>query len=88
LTALTGDIEWCHIDRWDPLLPVHRPGFTRDLAEFKRLADTHDRRIQFAGDYWAIGCVETSTASGERGGRALVGELNRARTGAMSTPAE
>jgi hypothetical protein len=57
-----------------------------DLSEFKRLAGTHDRRIQFAGDYWAISCVETSTASGERAGRALVRELNRARTGAVSVP--
>lgn len=70
--GLAEDIEWAHIDRWDPLLPVHGPGYTRDLARFKHLSDAKDRRIHLAGDYWAIGCVETSTASGERAGRALV----------------
>lgn len=76
--GLTGDIEWCHIDRWDPLLPVHAPGFTRDLATFHGLSEKHDRRIQFAGDYWALGCVETSTASGERAAAAIARHLSHA----------
>jgi oxygen-dependent protoporphyrinogen oxidase len=78
--GLTGDIEWCHIDRWDPLLPVHKPGFTTGLTKFHHLSQQHDRRIQFAGDYWALGCVETSTASGERAAKALMHQLAPAST--------
>src|SRR5690606_32947230 len=51
--GLTADVEWCHIDRWDPLLPVHPPGFTRDLTRLRHLCDARDDRIQLAGDYWS-----------------------------------
>jgi hypothetical protein len=59
------------------LLPLHRPGFTGPLATFHHLAQANDGLIQLAGDYWALGCVETSTASGTRAARAIVDELNR-----------
>ena len=85
--GLTGDIEWCHVDRWDPLLPVHRPGFTQDLARFKQVSDATDRRIQFAGDYWSLACVETSTASGERAGRLLAEHLRQPATTTKARPA-
>ena len=81
LPGSSANIEWAHVSRWDPLVVVHPPGYTKDLSEFHRLCREQDRTIQLAGDYWSVSNLNSATASGERAGRALVAALGGGRRG-------
>jgi protoporphyrinogen/coproporphyrinogen III oxidase len=73
--GLIGEIEFVHVNRWDPLLFVSWPGYYRELARFRELSVQTDRRITLAGDYYSVSSMNSATASGERAARELLTHL-------------
>jgi oxygen-dependent protoporphyrinogen oxidase len=70
--GLIHDVEFVHVNRWDPLVLLSWPGYYRELADFVELSRQHDTRIQLAGDYFSVSSMNTASASGERAARDLL----------------
>lgn len=56
-------VEGYHVQRWDFAATASYPGYYRKLAEFERGLDL-GRRVQLAGDYFAMASVNTAVTSG------------------------
>lgn len=85
LPRMSADLEFATVRRWEYGVINARVGHYRDLARFREIRATDDRRIQIAGDYFAPSSMNTASASGEHAARALVGCLTGAdRFGAVA----
>lgn len=56
-------VEGYHVQRWDFGATASYPGYYRKLAEFSASLDLN-RRVQLAGDYFAMASVNTAVTSG------------------------
>jgi protoporphyrinogen oxidase len=56
-------VEGYHVQRWDFAATASYPGYYKKLAEFERGLD-FKRRVQLAGDYFAMASVNTAVTSG------------------------
>lgn len=85
--GLIRDVEFVHVNRWDPLVSVSHPGYYRDLAEFVATGRRLDRRVHLAGDYFSVSSMNTASASGERAARDLGAALTGSRRRRVLPPA-
>jgi oxygen-dependent protoporphyrinogen oxidase len=65
-------VEGYHVQRWDFTATKSYPGYYQELADFTRRVD-FDSRVQLAGDYFAMACVNTAVTSGESAAKRLIG---------------
>jgi protoporphyrinogen/coproporphyrinogen III oxidase len=78
--GLVDDVEFVHVNRWDPILFVSWPGYYKELRRFQELSAKRDQRIRLAGDYFTVSSMNGATASGETAARALIRHLSHAPT--------
>jgi protoporphyrinogen oxidase len=64
-------VEGYHVQRWDFTATKSYPGYYKRLAEFMRGVD-FGSRVQLAGDYFAMACVNTAVTSGENAAARLI----------------
>ncbi len=77
---LVTDVEWIHVQRWDPSIAVNFPGHLAALARFTRSLDPASP-VQPAGDYFSGTTTNSSLCSGERAARRVLAALGRAAGG-------
>ena len=71
------DIEFCTVNRWDPMVLMAPPGYWREMVKFNQVRKVNDKRIQLAGDYFASSSVNTASTAGERAVRELIAVLGQ-----------
>lgn len=71
-------VEGYHVQRWDFAATASYPGYYRKLAEFERGLD-FKRRVQLAGDYFAMASVNTAVTSGALVAKRLIANYLGAR---------
>ena len=76
LPGTRDQVMFTKLCRWDTIAIRSRPGYYRELREFKAASAERDRTIQLAGDYFAPSNLNSATAAGERAGRNLVATLS------------
>lgn len=71
LPELAGLVESHYVHRWDAVATMSRPGSYVELQAFVDSLDPRSR-IQLAGDFYALGSVNTAVTAGERCARRLI----------------
>ena len=64
-------VESYHVQRWEFAATVSHPGSWGDVAKFASRLDLK-RRVQLAGDYFSLACVNTAVTSGELVAKRLI----------------
>ena len=64
-------VEGYHVQRWDFAATVSYPGYYKELAGFVAGLD-FQRRVQLAGDYFSLACVNSAVTSGELAAQRLI----------------
>jgi protoporphyrinogen oxidase len=75
--ALRGHVTRARVYRYDEGSPIAFPGFARDRARARMLADSLDLPVGLAGDYLTTPLIEGAVASGERAAAQLADRLSR-----------
>ena len=76
LPHLLTDVEWTHVQRWDPSIAVNFPGHLAALGRFVRSLDPRSP-IQLAGDYFSGTTTNSSLCSGERAAQRVLVTLGK-----------
>jgi len=69
-----ADVEWTHVQRWNPSIAVNFPGHLAALGRFVRSLDTK-APVQLAGDYFSGTTTNSSLCSGERAAQRVLAAL-------------
>lgn len=71
LPELAGLVESTYVHRWDAVATMSRPGCYAALRDFVDGLDPR-ARVQLAGDFYALGSVNTAVTAGENAARRLI----------------
>jgi oxygen-dependent protoporphyrinogen oxidase len=71
---LVTDVEWTHVQRWDPSIAVNFPGHLAALGRFTRSLDPASP-VQPAGDYFSGTTTNSSLCSGESAARRVLATM-------------
>jgi protoporphyrinogen/coproporphyrinogen III oxidase len=71
LPHLVTEVEWTHVQRWDPSIAVNFPGQLAALGRFTRSLDPRSP-VQLAGDYFSGTTTNSSLCSGERAAQRIL----------------
>lgn len=75
LPRIGDDVEFGEVRRWPTAILHSRVGHYKDLVKFRELRIANDKRIQFAGDYFAPSTQNSASASGEQAAGLLISKL-------------
>jgi protoporphyrinogen/coproporphyrinogen III oxidase len=81
LPSLVTDVEWTHVQRWDPSIAVNFPGHLAALGRFTRSVDPRSP-VQLAGDYFSGTTTNSSLCSGERAAQRILAMTGTTASGA------
>lgn len=76
LPHLVTDVEWTHVQRWNPSIAVNFPGHLAALRRFTRSLDPASP-VQPAGDYFSGTTTNSSLCSGERAAQRVLAMLGK-----------
>jgi oxygen-dependent protoporphyrinogen oxidase len=76
MPGLVTDVEWTHVQRWNPSIAVNFPGHLAALGRFTRSLDPASP-VQLAGDYFSGTTTNSSLCSGEMAARRVLTMLGR-----------
>ena len=71
MPGITDLVEGYHVQRWEFAATLSHPGCYKKLAKFVEGLDVK-RRVQLAGDYYSLACVNTAVTSGELVAKRLI----------------
>ncbi len=71
-----ADVEWTHVQRWNPSIAVNFPGHLAALGQFTRSLDPKSR-VQLAGDFFSGTTTNSSLCSGERAAQRILAALQQ-----------
>jgi oxygen-dependent protoporphyrinogen oxidase len=77
LPHLVADVQWTHVQRWNPSIAVSSPGYLSALHRFVRSIDASSP-VQVAGDYFSGSTTNSSLCSGERAAARVLASLLKA----------
>ena len=79
LPHLVTDVQWAHVQRWNPSIAVSSPGYLAALRRFIQSIEP-DSPVQLAGDYFSGSTTNSSLCSGERAAARVLESLLKMRS--------